>query len=500
MVVVIYIVGTWVEHIMLNKRITINAILNVIRTGLSIIFPLITYPYVARILGKNGVGMVSYASSIVSYFVLFASFGISNYATREGAKIRNNRFSFQEFFEEIFGINLTCMLAAYLGLMGIILFSKGLQEYKGLLAILGIDILFKTLSVDWVNNVYEDFAYITVRSIITHVASLVVLLLLVRTPQDVYLYAIILVMTNAINCIMNFFYCRKYIRLRIHFQRKWKRHFSSLFYFFANDVTVSIYVNIDTTMLGYYKGDSAVGAYIIAVKIYSVVKRMLTAIYTVTLPQLAEFAERKSQEEYKKLYTYICAILSIVLIPSAVGLVALSEELILFMGGAEYKEAVLSLKILAFALIFAIYGGLVTVCFNITHKLEKINLYATFFSATLNFVINIFLIPKWGQYGAAFTTLLSEVFVFFFCFVKVKTKSDFWDMRYIRREIFNGLIGAILILCIAFSVHKILPACLSSFFIILFTSIFVYFGYLIIVRDDVVMKIWKRLETKCKNG
>ena len=162
---------------MLNKRITINAILNVIRTGLSIIFPLITYPYVARILGKNGVGMVSYASSIVSYFVLFASFGISNYATREGAKIRSNKSSFQEFFEEMFSINLICMLAAYLGLMGIIFFSKELQEYKGLLAILGIDILFKTLSVDWVNNVYEDFAYITIRSIITHVTSLVVLLL-----------------------------------------------------------------------------------------------------------------------------------------------------------------------------------------------------------------------------------------------------------------------------------------------------------------------------------
>lgn len=484
---------------MSNKRITINAILNVIRTGLSIIFPLITYPYVARILGKNGVGMVSYASSIVSYFVLFASFGISNYATREGAKIRDNKFLFQEFFEEIFGINLICMLAAYLGLMGIILFSKGLQGYKGLLAILGIDILFKTLSVDWVNNVYEDFAYITIRSIITHVASLVVLLLVVRTPQDVYLYAIILVMTNTINCIMNFFYCRKYIQLRINFRGKWKRHITSLFYFFANDVTVSVYVNIDTTMLGYYKGDSAVGAYTIAVKIYSVVKRMLAAIYTVTLPQLAEFEERKNQEEYKKLYTHICAILSIVLIPSAVGLVALSEELILFMGGTEYKEAVLSLKILAFALIFAIYGGLVTVCFNITHKLEKINLYATFFSATLNFVINIFLIPKWGQYGAAFTTLLSEAFVFGFCFLRVKNRSDFWNTKYICKEIFNGGIGSVLILIIAYGVHKFLPVCLYSFLIIFFTSILVYFGFLVIVRDDTVMKVLKRIETRWKN-
>lgn len=83
---VVCIIRTKMEGIMSNKRITINAILNVIRTGLSIIFPLITYPYVARILGKNGVGMVSYTSSIVSYFVLFASFGISNYATREGSK------------------------------------------------------------------------------------------------------------------------------------------------------------------------------------------------------------------------------------------------------------------------------------------------------------------------------------------------------------------------------------------------------------------------------
>ena len=483
---------------MSNKRITINVILNVIRTGLSIIFPLITYPYVARILGKNGVGMVSYASSIVSYFVLLASFGISNYATREGAKIRSNKSLFQEFFEEIFGINLICMLAAYFGLMGLMFFSEGLQGYKGLLAILGIDILFKTLSVDWVNNVYEDFAYITIRSIITHVLSLVVLLLVVRTSQDVYLYAIILVMTNAINCIMNFFYCRKYIRLRVCFRRRWKRHFISLLYFFANDITVSVYVNIDTTMLGYYKGDSAVGAYTIAVKIYSVVKRMLAAIYTVTLPQLAELAERRNQEEYKNLYTYICATLSIVLIPSAVGLVAVSEELILFMGGVEYKEAVLSLKILAFALIFAIYGGLVTVCFNITHKLEKINLYTTFFSATLNFVINIILIPKWGQYGAAFTTLLSEAFVFLLCFWKIKDKQEYLDMGYVGKEIFHAMIGAILILGISYVVHKFLSAGFFSFLIILFLSVSVYLGYLTIVKDDIEVKILKRLRCFCK--
>lgn len=478
---------------MSNRKMAVNAIFNVVRTSLSIIFPIITYPYAARVLGKDGLGMVSYGSSIVSYFTLAASLGTTNYATREGAKLREDKERSQHFFEEVFTINICCMIFSYIFLILLMILSDAMHGYTTILIILGTEIFFKTFSVDWVNTVYEDFTYITLRSIITHIVSLIILFTVVKKPDDVYIYAVMTVITYGINCLMNLIYCRKYIRLRIFPTLELRKHIVPLLYFFANDIAVSVYVNIDTTMLGYYKGDSIVGIYTIAVKIYSVIKKIFASIYAVTIPKLAELAGNSNETGFRNLYTQICSVLSILLIPAAIGLIALSEELVFFMGGSEYGDAALSLQILSVGLVFAIYGGLITVCFNVTHKRERINLYATFMSAIINVVLNFVIIPVSGHYGAAFTTTLSEGFVFIFCFMKIKDKTRFFDIRFVLREIINASVGAVLILIYSIMVHKALYIGWMSFVIILFGSIIIYFIWMIAARDKLILSLCRKV-------
>ena len=211
-----------------KKRIGTNAILNVIKTGLSVLFPLITYPYAIRVLSTAGIGKVAYSSSIINYFALLAMLGISTYATREGAKKRDDRRSFNTFANEVFTINVISTAIAYALLFLALILVGSWRDYRTLMLIQSASILLTTLGIDWVNNVFEDFLYTTIRSILSHLVNIVLLFVLVKTADDYYMYALLTVLTNGFTCVLNWFYCRRYVHIRIVRKINIKKHIGSI--------------------------------------------------------------------------------------------------------------------------------------------------------------------------------------------------------------------------------------------------------------------------------
>ena len=140
-----------------KKNIALNAILNAIRQSLSILFPLITYPYALRVLGVDNIGKVSYGQSIISYFSLLAMMGVVSYSIREGSKWKDNRIRFEEFASEVFTLNIIFTLISYILLGVTLLCVPKLEGYGKLLAIQSLMIIFTTLGIDWINTIYEDF-------------------------------------------------------------------------------------------------------------------------------------------------------------------------------------------------------------------------------------------------------------------------------------------------------------------------------------------------------
>ena len=145
------------------------------------------------------------------------------------------------------------------------------------------------------------------------------------------------------------------------------KHIKPVLTFFANAVATSIYVNSDTTMIGYLIGDHFVGLYTLAVKIYNVIKTMLAAMYTVAIPRLSFFAGQGDKDNIKKIYTALLSNLTIILLPAGVGLAAISREIILIMGGKEYLAATLTLQILSLSLIGAIFLLSITYFLSLIH-------------------------------------------------------------------------------------------------------------------------------------
>ena len=192
-----------------NVSVKMNAVLNVIKTISSIVFPLITFPYISRVLTVESIGAYNFGVSIVNYFILLAGLGISTYAIREGTQYRDDNKKMEKFSSEIFTINMISTIVAYILLVCCVLFVPKIHSYAVIIIVLGIEILFTTLGVNWLCNIYEDFLYITLRTIAFQTISLLALFIFVKETQDLLKYIIIVVFASSGANLLNFFYIRK---------------------------------------------------------------------------------------------------------------------------------------------------------------------------------------------------------------------------------------------------------------------------------------------------
>lgn len=235
----------------MNNSLRKNMILSMIKTIFSILFPLITYPYATRVLGVENFGKVSFGQSVISYITIIAALGISAYATREGGYYRNSRHKFNVFASEIFSFNILSTILSYVVLLLLIISSITIQQYAVLILVQSISILFITIGLDWVNIIFEDYLYITVRTLTVQILSLILLFLFVRNTDDYILYAGIQVISSGIIAILNNIYIRKYCTIRLC-NPNFKKHIVPVMILFSNSLAVNIYCSSDITMVGFF--------------------------------------------------------------------------------------------------------------------------------------------------------------------------------------------------------------------------------------------------------
>ena len=392
---------------MKNVSLKVNAALNGLKQCLGILFPLITFPYVSRALGEDGFGQYSFSWSVISYFVLFAGLGINTYAMREGVKIRDNKAEINRFCSEAFTINFITTLISFAILFTAILFSEKIRVYFPLIMIQSMAMILNLEGRDWINSIFEDYLYITVRYLAIQMVSLILMFLLIKEPSDVWKYCIIAIFSSFGGNIPNIFYAKKYADTRITRRPEIERHLPGLLILFITQIAITIYVNADITMLGFYASDSVVGIYSLASKIYSMIKQVVNAMVIVTLPRMT-YILQNTPEEYEGILKKISSFLTVILLPMACGVFMLSEELILIAGGPGYLVGKVSLKILSAAMILAVFGSFCMNSILIAHGLEKECLKATAISAVSNVVLNFAALPLLGMDGAAITTILAE--------------------------------------------------------------------------------------------
>ena len=428
-----------------TKSLKLNMFLNSIRGIMAMLFPLITFPYVSRILGVENLGRFNFANSIINYFTLLAGLGITNYAVREGAALRQDREKLGYFADEMFTFNIISTVIAYLLLLIVIFSPLEISNYRSLLLILSLQVFLKTIGIEWVYTIYEDYLYITIRSIAFQILSLLLLFLFVHTRNDLNLYACITVLANAGSSILNYVHARNIVTIRFTKHVEWKKHLRPVFTMFAMALTVSIYVNSDMTVLGILSGDRAVGIYSVSTKIYRIIKSILSTILVVSIPRLSALYGSGKLTDFKTTALDIYSTLITVMMPTVTGIIILSKPIVLLISGEEFADAAPSLEILGIALLFCMAAWFWGQCILVPMKKENEVFKVTVISAALNLILNIVLIPLWQEKAAALTTALAEGCTYVWSLLKGRRMSGVigTGMPYVKSAI--GCIGILIV-------------------------------------------------------
>lgn len=393
---------------MKKKSLGLNAFLNGFKSILNLIFPLISFPYISRVLSVPGIGIYNFSNTYVNYFILIAGLGVATYAVREGAQYRNEKAKIEKFASQVFSINLIATVIAYILLFFSLILFKILNNYVSCILIFSIQILFTTLGTEWIYTIYEDYAYITIRSIVFKIASIALLFILVRKSTDYLWYAFITVLAVVGSNILNFWHARSFINIKLTLKTNWQYHLKPILIIFASAVAVTIYVSSDTTILGILKNDYAVGIYSTSVKIYQIAQSLLSAILTVTIPRLAMLWGQRRRKEYNDVLTRVINTLGILVLPASVGLMMLSREVVLIIAGHKFLPSVNSLRIITWAIIFSIFSWIFSDCVLIPAKRESKVLRNTLITAAINVILNFILIPSMSYDGTSLSTVIAE--------------------------------------------------------------------------------------------
>lgn len=467
------------------KSLKWNYIFSMLKSTMVLIFPIISFPYASRVLGVSNIGLVSYCTSIISYFSLFASLGISAYATREGAKVRDNQYELNKLSREIFLINLISTSVVYVIFL-IFLFLNTFNGYVIVMLICSLSIWFTTLSIEWLYQIEEDFAYISIRSMVFQMISLILLFLTVKTRDDYVAYAVIQVFASGGSCILNLINARKYVNFFDRTLLELKKHLKPIFTIFGVSAASSIYMNLDTVMLGIIHTNYEVGLYTAAVKIVNVIKQIVSSLNVVAVSRLSNFAGSKDSEKYTSFLKINCDMIVTILIPCVFGMIMLAEYIILVFSGSDYITATFASCLLSVNAFFSVIDNLIYMQMLIPNRMDFQAFLGTLIGAITNILLNSLLIPFFSINGAAVATLISECCVFIIFVYSLKNKFNF---KRLFSEIPKCLMASLAIVIICLLIRMIVSNIIIAIILSMLFSSISYFAILWVLKGSIVTMI-----------
>ncbi len=403
-----------------KKSLKLNFIMNAMLTMSSFLFPLISAPYIYRVLQADGKGKVTFATSLIAYFLMLARLGIPTYGVRACAKVRDDKQALSKTAHELLIINLIMSVVSY-GLLFLgLVFVPQLREDRVLYLVVSLTIIFDTIGMEWLYKALEQYSYIAIRSMIFKLIALVGTFLLVKGKDDYVIYGGLTILAASASSIFNFFHARKYISMRPMGGYKLSPHIKAVAIFFAMTCASTVYTNLDTVMLGFMRGETVVGYYDAAVKIKSILVSIVTSLGVVLLPRASYYVERGLMEEFRSISRKALNFVFVAALPMMLYFMLFAKQGILLLSGEGYDPAVSAMQIIMPTLLFIGLSNILGIQILVPMGKEKVVLWSLIVGAVVDVIINIALIPGYGAAGAAAGTMVAEFAVLAYQFVVLR--------------------------------------------------------------------------------
>lgn len=485
------------RNLMSEKKKQVSLKLNFIMESIlsmsTFIFPLITFPYVSRILLPEGTGKVSFATSLVSYFLILTQLGIPKYGIRACAKVRDDHEELTRTAQELLIINLIMTVFTYIAFFIVLAVVPRFQEDKPLYVIVSLSILFNTIGMEWLYKALEKYTYITVRSVIFKFVAILAMFALVHTKEDYVIYGGISILASSFSNIFNFFHVHKYISMKPVGNYNLKRHWKPVVVFFAMSCATTIYTHLDTVMLGFMKTDADVGYYNAAVKIKTILVSIVTSLGTVLLPRVSYYVQNGQKEAFARITKKALNFVFLLASPLVVYFILFAKQGIYFLSGTAYAGSIAPMQLIMPTLLLIGLSNITGIQILVPTGREIIVLYSEIAGAIVDIIINALLIPGMASAGAAIGTLVAEAVVLGvqLYFIWSEVKEAFKSIHYMK---------IVIAICLGSAASLWVALMGLGNFVTLLVSAILFFGVygivLLLTKEALVLEILTQVTGK----
>lgn len=470
-----------------------NYFYNLLLTIANLLFPLLSFPYVSRILGPEGIGKVQFVFSFAQYFALVASIGIPVYGMKEIAKFKDNIEGRSKIFSELIIIYLfSTVLLSLIYLLVIFLlpyFHGDRSMYLGasLLVILGFSY------IDWVYTGMEEFKSIALRSVLFKLIGLILLFLFIKGKEDFRNYLFIMIFSFLGNNILSFFLLRGKVRF-LFSGLQLSRHMVPLFFILGTSLAASMYTDMDIVLLGFLSDDTTVGLYTAAVKLSKITLPFVTSMGVILMPKISKDFAEKNIDEVQKTINQAFRFLVFFAIPIAFGLASLAPEFIALFSGREFLPATDSMRILSLLPLIIGFGHLFLYLILIPAGKNKEMFFCVLGGLTISLTLNVILIPFFQEIGSSIANICSEIVV---TLLYVYFIRKYYEFYYEWHLLVKAIICSLIFIPVVYAVHHLSLPLVSTLGVSIISCIISYMALqLLVFRNNFVYDILDYVKEK----
>lgn len=479
---------------MSQKSISKNYFYNLFYQILVIVMPLITTPYLSRVLGAEAIGIYSYTLSIATYFILLGTLGVSMYGQREIAYVQDDVKKRSITFWEILLLKVTTMAISITIFW--FTYASG-EQYRIYYRILIIELISQCIDISWFFQGLEEFKKTVVRNSIVKLVFAICIFVFVKSPADLAKYIFIITGANLLGNLSLWLYLPKYIKKVNIKELKVFKHLKPTILLFIPQIAVQIYTVLDKTMLGeMIQNKSEVGFYEQAQKVVKLLLTIVTSLGTVMVPRMANTFAKGDNEQLKNYMYKSFQFVYTLAFPIMAGLLLVSKEFVPIFFGQGYDKVILLINVIIPIVLFIGLSSIIGTQFLLPTKRQKEFTISVVAGAVINFILNLIVIKKFESLGASITTVIAE-----FCVTAVQ-------FYFIRNEIeikkviklgANNFIASVLMLIVVYATSKIVPLQGYAMLVLkIIEGILVYGIALIILKDSFTNYIFDTVKDKKK--
>jgi len=481
--------------IQMQKSIAKNIFYKITLNFFNLVIPIIIGPYVYRTLGTDSIGSVKFAETIFNYFFIFASFGIYQYGIREISKVKNDPEKVSSLFTSLFVISFSTSILTFFAFLLTTYLNYQNHFIFPILLIFSLNFIFNIFFIEWLNEAYENYDFITIKTIIVKFIYIACLFYFVQSSDHYLEFTALLVMTNFLNNIISFIYMKR--KVPFNFKSITIRpHLKPLFLVVIFSNANILYTQLDRFMLGHYINEQSVSFYVMSHQIMTIINAVLISIIQVAIPRLS-FYSHENQESYLKLLKQISSAYLFILFPATIGMYVLSDIGVIVYGGSQFAEAGPVLAVFSF---FMISIGLESILSNqviYVNNKEKVLVYFIFSCGIINLMLNSILLyfDQFTAETAIMTTTIANFLLvaleYFYVRLKLKIKFQLFSLANIKYFLIS-----LTFIPIAYIVKTSSFNIFIEFFLIIFICSAFYFLILFIMKDHILTMMFNKVKQR----